>query len=211
MIESGSITVERSMRYSLRKATGRTRVLVYILHGYGQLATYFIRKVQDILPEDVTIVVPEGLHRFYLSGTSGRVGASWMTKEARELDIAENSLNLEQLHQHLLETFQPEKVLVAGFSQGGATAARWVAKSACSFDGFASWASVFPPDVAFPEHIGGSDTKRFFILGSEDPFFDETTATEAKKTYTDAGFEIWNFEGGHDLDPAIMTQLISQL
>ena len=34
-----------------------------------------------------TIIAPQGLHKFYLEGTSGRVGASWMTKENREDDI----------------------------------------------------------------------------------------------------------------------------
>ena len=33
------------------------------------------------------------MHRFYLEGSSGRVGASWMTKEAREDDKKENQTN----------------------------------------------------------------------------------------------------------------------
>ena len=55
-----------------------TKYLCIAFHGYGQLAKYFIRDFESLGPEHVAIV-PEGLHRFYREGMSGRVVASWMT------------------------------------------------------------------------------------------------------------------------------------
>jgi predicted esterase len=212
MIESASIPVERSFRYAVRKAEKQTDVLVYILHGYGQLAGYFIRKVADVLPETVTIVAPEGMHRFYLNGTSGRVGASWMTKEARELDIRENTEMLDKLHERLSAEYQPQKVVVIGFSQGGATAARLIANGAVTVDAFVSWASVFPPDLSFPtETIAAKAQKLDFVLGTQDPYFDGEAAGKACEAYKQLGFGILRFEGGHDLDPVMVQQLIEQL
>lgn len=209
MTTSGSIRVPRSFRYTMRKATTSTQTLVYVLHGYGQLAEYFIRKVQDVLPETVTFVAPEGMHRFYLNGTSGRVGASWMTKEARELDIRENTEMLDHLHEALLAELQPERVIVIGFSQGGATAARWIANGHSRIDAFVSWASVFPADVAFPTAvIAAKAPQRIFVLGTEDPYFNATAMAEAIHSYQQLGFEIVRFDGGHDLDAALVTQLI---
>jgi predicted esterase len=212
MIESASIRVERSFRYSLRKAEQRTDVLVYILHGYGQLAEYFIRKIAGVLPGTVTFVAPEGMHRFYLAGTSGRVGASWMTREARGLDIRENTEMLDLLHDRLVKEYRPQKVAVIGFSQGGATAARWIANGRISADVFVSWASVFPPDLSFPtEAIADKAMYLRFVLGTQDPYFDGPAAETACEAYRQLGFGITRFEGGHDLDPVIVQQLIEQL
>jgi len=212
MIESASIRVGRTLRFSIRRAGGPTHTLVYLLHGYGQLAEYFIRKIADVAPEMVTFVAPEGMHRFYLEGTSGRVGASWMTKEAREVDIRENTEMLDQLHNELFMEFQPKRVIVIGFSQGGATAARWIANGRITADVFVSWASVFPPDLSFPtETIASKVRQRYFVLGTEDPYFDERATEAAMHDYAELGFKTVRFEGGHELNALIIEQLIEHL
>lgn len=212
MITTEHISVERSMRYSLRRASKETKILVYVLHGYGQLASYFLRKLDTVLPETVTFVAPEGMHRFYLQGNSGRVGASWMTKEARELDIAENTRALDRLHGELTETFRPEKILVIGFSQGGATATRWIANGVIRPNGFVSWASVFPPDIATiaTEELNPM-MKKWFVLGTEDPYFDVTNAELACADYETKQFTVLRFEGQHDLNAPLVEQLIMNL
>lgn len=209
MIDSGTVTVERALRYAIRNADTQPLHLVYILHGYGQLAQYFLKKVETILPGNICFVAPEGMHRFYLNGTSGRVGASWMTREARELDIAENTSSLDTLHRHMLEQLKPEKITVVGFSQGGATAARWIANGGIRPDCFISWASVFPPDLDFPSQAVFHPIATTFVVGNNDVFFNEAAVEQACKEYRDRGFSIMRFEGGHDLDANILEQLIS--
>jgi len=212
MITTENISVERSMRYSLRQASKETETLVYVLHGYGQLARYFLRKLENVLPESVTFVAPEGMHRFYLHGNAGRVGASWMTKEARELDILENTIALDRLHLKLLENFQPKKILVIGFSQGGATATRWIANGAIRPNGFVSWASVFPPDIAsIAKEEFDSSMKKWFVLGTEDPYFDVTSTEIACNDYREKQFEVLRFDGQHDLNESLVEQLIMRL
>ena len=209
MISSGLVPVQRSLRYTQRTSTGQPRHLVYLLHGYGQLSRYFIRKVEEVLPEAVCFVAPEGMHRFYLNGTAGRVGASWMTKEARELDIIENTASLDALHTAITENWKPERITVIGFSQGGATAARWLANGAIEADCFVSWASVFPPDIAFPEEQLAPE--RYFVLGNNDPYFNESDAARACAAYEQIGFEVVRFEGVHDLDTAVIEQLLQRV
>ncbi|MFT7345493.1 MAG: putative esterase, partial [Lentimonas sp.] len=70
--------------------------LLIVLHGYGQLSQFFIQKFSS-LTHQCDIIAPEGMHRFYLNGSSGRVGASWMTKEERETDIEDNQKYLEEV------------------------------------------------------------------------------------------------------------------
>jgi hypothetical protein len=78
MIEK--IQSQRTYRYAV-SGNPTAKNLLYVLHGYGHLAPYFIRKFNSL--EDSFIVAPEGMYRFYLYGSSGRVGACWMTKEER--------------------------------------------------------------------------------------------------------------------------------
>lgn len=211
MLKQELIPVERSMRYTLREANNATETLVYLLHGYGQLTEFFLRKVADLLPDTVTLVAPEGMHRFYLEGTAGRVGASWMTKEMRETDILENTHSLDTLHGKLVQQFQPKKTLVIGFSQGGATATRWIANGKISPDGFVSWASVFPPDISNTAGFGNKQFKKWFVLGNEDPYFTVESAAECCRFYAESGFEILRFDGAHVLDQTVVEQIIEML
>jgi hypothetical protein len=89
------ILFEQKRRYYQNDLAGKQKILI-ALHSYGQLAQFFYRKI-SFLSDDWGILVPEGPHRFYLEGSSGRVGASWMTKEWRTQDIEDNIAYLQQL------------------------------------------------------------------------------------------------------------------
>ncbi|MNJ86007.1 Serine hydrolase (FSH1) [compost metagenome] len=193
-----TIDVSSSLRYRIIPSRSETKHLVYILHGYGQLVEYFCQKFTDLNPDDTAFVFPEGRHRFYLRGTSGRVGASWMTKEWREEDIRLNILALDLLHEKMLKSCTPEKITVLGFSQGGATAARWLANGNVLCDHFISWASVYPPDLAVEDHRNLA-RKNTFVLGTEDEFFPKPDQEILISDYQSKGIEIIRFEGTHDI------------
>lgn len=201
------IDVPSSLRYRTIKTEGNTKHVIYVLHGYGQLVAYFCQKFQDIPLKETLFVFPEGRHRFYLKGTSGRVGASWMTKEWREEDIRLNTLSLDLLHQEIVKTHSPEKVTVLGFSQGGATAARWLAYGNMSCDHFISWASVYPPDLALEEYPNLVQ-KNTFVLGSEDEFFPKEEQKNLLLKYQSQGIHTVQFEGAHDIDKETLIRIL---
>jgi predicted esterase len=180
--------------------------LLIVLHGYGQLAEYFIRKFQ-VLEEDFFIVAPEGMHRFYLKGSSGRVGASWMTKEERELDIRTNLNWLNTLLAKLTSENTYQKISLLGFSQGGATAARWFHASN-QFDHFISWASVFPPDLE-QELTATSTTSKsnFFVIGTNDEFVTPDEQKELLNSYELKGFQTITFEGNHTIEETVLKKI----
>ena len=87
MIREHQISIKKTAKvYTLGNITTAKHVIV-VLHGYGQLAKYFINKFKPLVDDDYYIIAPEGLSKFYLNGHSGRVGASWMTKEDRQIEI----------------------------------------------------------------------------------------------------------------------------
>jgi hypothetical protein len=67
----------------------------------------FIQKFKELASENTLIVAPEALSRFYLNGFSGRVGATWMTKEARDTEILDYLNYLNKLLDTLLMDLNP--------------------------------------------------------------------------------------------------------
>ena len=145
------LTVPRTARYAqLGEPSVATRQVWLVCHGYGQLAAYFIRHFAALAAADPALVVvaPEGLSRFYLQGNGGRVGASWMTRDDRLHEIEDQINFLNQLVGSILPCCSADvRLTVLGFSQGTATAARWLAQAAFRPAHLVLWAGEFPPDI----------------------------------------------------------------
>tara|TARA_B110000503_G_C7161004_1_gene419677 strand:+ start:3424 stop:4071 length:648 start_codon:yes stop_codon:yes gene_type:complete len=190
--------------------TEESKVLI-ALHGYGQLPEYFLKRFQPLADLGWTIVAPEGFHRFYTAGTSGRVGASWMTKEDRLTDMVDYVRYLDELAAHLMLT--DCRPVLLGFSQGVATAARWASLGQVSFSRLIFWAGVFPPDLDWNHEIQPLIATPIDVaLGDSDPYFNvqllQDTATLLEKH--GIPHTSHTFEGGHSVDSALLTQLLSK-
>jgi len=187
---------KKHYRYLLCKGTTEfaQKKLLIALHGYGQLIPYFAKKF-DGLEKHTSLLFPEGMHRFYLNGTSGRVGASWMTREERLIDIEDNLSWLNELLEYINSQYEFNEITLLGFSQGGATAARWYFKHQSYFQRLIMWASVFPPDI---EHIEKEVNNGIFVVGNEDPYFLDNMEV-ACEFYRSNKYKIIRFSGAHDI------------
>jgi predicted esterase len=211
-----NINTQKTGRIAVHGQIEKSKTLLIALHGYGQLVPYFIRKFQQVNSDDIMVIAPEGLHRFYLNGTSGRVGASWMTKEARLDDIEDNINYLNQVYSVYNENQTFQKVIVLGFSQGAATAARWIEKTEFRIDAFIQWAGVFPPDLEInANNSKWQSLKHFYVVGNQDPYFAENSndAYNQSEWLNKHNFhsEISTFEGKHDIDPATLNQILEKV
>ncbi|MFZ9028303.1 MAG: alpha/beta hydrolase [Crocinitomicaceae bacterium] len=195
----------KTYRYELIPCKGKSKKVLYVLHGYGQLAKFFIRKF-EVLSEEYHIVAPEGMHRFYLQGSSGRVGASWMTKEARESDIEDNLNWLNALDDKITQQLQVEERHLLGFSQGGATAARWFADNNQLFISIVLWACVFPPDLEPEAETAkfNSDDASTFVIGTEDEYYNTEQQKALIDFYEGLSFKTVTFEGKHNIDSDVL-------
>lgn len=184
----------------------------FVLHGYGQLANYFIRSFNDLDPKENFVIAPEAQSRYYLNGTDGRVGATWMTKEQRETDIKDyiNYLNA------VFESFSDviaEKTIVLGFSQGAATACRWLNNSNLKFDVLVLWAGVYPPDLNLSGRLFKQQIKTYMLVGDRDEYIDEERLAKHKEQITELGLkpEIMRFVGPHKIENEALKQLVTML
>jgi len=180
------------------------------LHGYGQLAEYFIMHFEPIQAGRL-IVAPEGLSRFYLSNNSGRVGASWMTKVDRVNEIKDQHDQLDRIvAQVALGKNIPLHVL--GFSQGTATAIRWVLNTQNAVQRTVLWGGDIPHDVDITELRSKSKTNPLeMVVGTADPYIaEEDVQRFTMKLETDElNYDLCRYDGGHSIESDMLQTLIS--
>ncbi len=210
-MEQNELKFQFKSRYlKIGKLDASTKQLWFVIHGYGQLAEFFIRKFKILEDQNICVIAPEGLSHFYLEDVASRaqtgnnrVGASWMTKENRITDI-ENYL------EYLNSVFEKEvgantgiPITVLGFSQGAATASRWISAGKINFQRLILWAGIFPPDIDFNTTKGIlKDKETFLVYGKKDPFINDARISEMKMLINQLGIspETKVFEGKHDID-----------
>lgn len=186
------------------------KVLILAFHGYGQLAEEFIDNFSFLDPDRYFIVCPEGLHRFYLKGTSGDIGASWMTREDRDTDIS----NYRSFVKAIVESFQLQSFhskILLGFSQGGATASRILPDSGVKFDRFILWASVFPEDMEIELDQSLTTTKNYFVVGNKDRYISAEKAEDQnlRLNASAAFFEFIKFDGLHNIEEKTLLKVLA--
>lgn len=191
-------------------------------HGYGQLASRFIRRFGVLDNGRRLIVAPEALSRFYLSGGTGphsesdKVGASWMTREGRDAEIADQVTYLDLVRERVLgSSTQPGVHVVGfGFSQGAATVCRWAARTAAPPDHLILWGSGIPTDV-----LESAERNRLaratitIVVGSRDPIADGDHVTAHMRQLDAAGLShrFVRFDGGHEIDARVLRDIADGL
>jgi predicted esterase len=220
-IRTEAIAVRRSARLAvLGPERSAVRELWYVLHGYGQLAAPFLEDFRAIDDGTRLIVAPEALSRFYEGDVQARlhrdakVGASWMTREDREAEIADYIAYLDAAHRSLLarlgEFGPPPEVTVLGFSQGGAAAARWVERGRPNAARLVVWGSQFPPELDLADP--GSPMRRaqtVLVIGNRDVFATPKIVEQETARLAAAGFpfRFVSFDGGHRIDDDTLRSL----
>lgn len=170
--------------------------LLVVFHGYGQSA-------DDALAEAVripgasswTVASVQALHRFY-SRKDERVIASWMTRQDREIAIADNVTYVDRA---VAALESPQAPVFVGFSQGAAMAYRAALLGAHRAAGIVALAGDIPPELKTatpprpwpPVLIGAGETDSWYT---------------AAKSGDDAAFlasrhvphDVVRFRGGHE-------------
>ena len=189
----------------------QTRHVWIVFHGYRQLATNFVKKFEALLDEQTWILAPEGLSRFYVEGYTGKVGASWMTREDRLDEIADQQQWLARVMEHVYQEVDPAQVKlhVLGFSQGVATAWRWLVQSDVRPDSFVIYAGKAPREDH--AHLGEKLSKAHVWLtyGEQDEFMQYFAIDEEIKLLKEAFPQlVWfSFEGKHQVYPEPLSKI----
>lgn len=184
-----------------------------VFHGYGQLAEFFIRKFLSYESTDCLIIAPEGTNYSYLNGFHGRVGANWMTRHEREVAIENNHRFLDKLMENILSEFEGIPVIhVLGFSQGAATATRWVSRWSGKVKSLILWAGGFAQDLVLEDVKDAfSETKLILVFGENDELITPESIIKQEELINNLGktFRKITFSGGHELNGEILEKIFN--
>lgn len=184
-----------------------------VFHGYGQLAEFFIRKFLPYDSPNQLIIAPEGTNYSYLKGFHGRVGANWMTRHEREVAIENNHRFLDKLMENILSEFEEIPVIhVLGFSQGVATATRWVSRWSGKVKSLILWAGGFAQDLVLEDvKAVFSETNLIMVLGENDELITPESILKQEELINNLGktFRKISFSGGHELNAEILEKIFN--
>ncbi len=206
------LTFTFKARYRMLGKPGKNiRHLWLICHGHGHLAEYFIKQFACLDDGQHLIIAPEGLSKYYLKGFTGRVGATWMTKEDRLNDIDNYLAYLEAVYNEVKPQLAEDvKVTFFGFSQGAATISRFATQTEVYFDRLVLWAGIFPPDLPPLKSIERIRQKPvYWVYGKQDPYLSAGVMEEQSRLAKTLQInpEVISFEGAHELKEDILIQL----
>ncbi|MFA5907707.1 MAG: hypothetical protein WC815_02920 [Vicinamibacterales bacterium] len=195
MSDLRTIAVRTHGRYLVEAPAGAVATLVGF-HGYQENAAIHMEVLRRIAgPRPLNLISIQALNRFYTRG--GDVVAAWMTKEDRDLAIADNIAYVaEVLTAVAAECGIVRPLLYAGFSQGVAMAYRAAAFVQWPCDGVIALAGDVPPDVA---PVAAGLPTVLLGRGTEDAWYSAEKMKEDESTLHAAGVTVIEhvFTGGH--------------
>ncbi len=201
--------------FKLGEINSQIKAVWFVLHGYGQLAQYFLPKFKSLEKHNICIIAPEGLSHYYLEDASTRsksgstrVGASWMTRENRLTDIENYMTYLNSVFSLEIGNRKDLSITLLGFSQGAATASRWALSQSIYFDRLILWAGILPNDMDFEKGKELLKNKEFkTVYGKNDPFLNENRFGEMKLLSEKLGItaDPVVFDGAHEIhEPTLL-------
>jgi predicted esterase len=168
-------------------------------HGYGEDAHVQLERLRCIPGADRCLLVSiQGLHRFYQRRTN-EVVASWMTRQDRDLAIADNLAYVESVlgavdREHPGET----RLILTGFSQGVAMMFRTAAATSRRVDGVIAVGGDVPPEI---EQSALARVRRALVChGTRDDWYTREIFGRDVQRLREAGVHVdaLEFEGGHE-------------
>jgi predicted esterase len=169
------------------------------LHGYAQVAEDMLVELQQIPgAEHWTKASVQALHPFYTRGDS-KVVASWMTRQDRDLAIADNTAYVLDAINAVREHDESTAPLVlVGFSQGTAMAYRAALRCPSPVTAVVALAGDIPPELkseatlSWPRVLVGVGDREEWYVG---PKLEADLAFLRSRNVT---HELVRFAGGHE-------------
>jgi predicted esterase len=176
-------------------------------HGYAQNAEDMLEELDRIPGSDAwTLVSAQALNRFYSRGDE-KVVASWMTRQDRELAIADNIAYVDRVVHSLLADVPQSRIVYAGFSQGVAMAYRAGVLGSHRARGVIAIGGDIPPEVKtspsdrFPAVlVAAGETDRFYTPAKVD-------ADEAFLGSIGVQYDVFRYRGGHEWTDALRERI----
>jgi predicted esterase len=172
-------------------------------HGYAEGAESQLERLRAIPGSDRWMLVAiQGLHRFYQRRTN-EVIASWMTRQDRDVAIADNLAYVEGVLDEVSREYpHVPRLVFAGFSQGVAMAFRAACATTRRVDGVIAVGGDVPPEID-PASLAHVQTA-LVCRGARDEWYSDEKFQQDVARIRQAGAAVRPvaFDGGHEWSAA---------
>lgn len=202
-----SLTIKRTAHYHLQIPKGEIKSIVFVIHGYAQLAEEFIREFEELKEINALVVAPEALSKFY--NKERKPVANWMTSHEREDEIKDYINYLNELSQHIFQKFGVLPIATLGFSQGVSTLMRWLAQINFQINEVHLCSGSIPPELKKDDLTHLNQTKFNYYYGNQDRLLKpEKASKEVERILTLVEeSKYFPFEGRHEVHQTTIDQL----
>lgn len=197
---------------TLNSLTKDTKNIWLVCHGIGYLSRYFLRYFNELNSKENYIIAPQAPSKYYLNNKYTHIGASWLT---RENTVTETKNVIAYLNKVYLAENIPEhcNFIVLGYSQGVSVVTRWLAQEKIECSHIVLYAGTVPNELSKTvfTYLNNNKTKTTYIVGDEDPFFDEGRKKAEKiriKNIIDPNTNFITFKGAHEVKKEIINSLV---
>ena len=206
MIERNIATTTHGRYLLLPASTPAPAGLLVGFHGYAEGAELQLERLRAIPGADRwTLVSVQGLHRFYQRRTNDVI-ASWMTRQDRELAIADNLGYVEGVVDAATREIgrEPARLVLTAFSQGVAMGFRAATATARRVDGVIAVGGDVPPEL---DAASLARTQKALVCrGASDEWYTDTKFQHDVTRLRESGVTVHavTFEGGHEWSEAVL-------
>ncbi len=211
------IEIKRTARYFQSKVIDdKVKHIIFVFHGYAQNADDFLESLGSLACDEIVIVAPEGLSKFYWKDFTSNPSSSWMTSLERENEI-KDALNYLKI---LSKSIANDSLGIGiqfhalGFSQGAAMASRFVANSTFTFSNLFLYAAQYAHDLDWKQlKKCQSDLHFHLIYGTEDLFISEEKVLKAEAFITEQEFKVntFSFKGKHKIVAEAVDYIVQEI
>lgn len=194
MLITKNIIVQKQIRFFQSKEIKENDEIWILFHGYGQNPIEFYDAFKNFEENNRCFILLEGPSKFYKKGMNGEVGTSWMTSENRDMEI----INLNNMINSIIGSIEVNKVNIFAFSQGVATACRWINKSSLVLGEIILWGSHIPLELTNPI----IELKPQMFFGKLDPFIKEHFVKEIPESMI-----TW-YNGKHNFNELLLRKYV---
>jgi predicted esterase len=204
IIERNVATTTHGRFLIARPSPSDAAPLLVGFHGYAEAAETQMARLQSIPSADEWVVVSiQGLHRFY-QRRADEVIASWMTRQDRELAIADNLVYVSAVIEDVMRERPAPYVVFAGFSQGVAMAFRAAAAGTRPVAGVIAAGGDVPPEIepAGLARVGSA----LVCKGVRDEWYSTAKFDADLRRLREADVRVQQleFDGGHEWSDAVI-------
>ena len=199
MIERSISTGTHGRYLVVPPASAGPAPIIMGFHGYAEGAEAQLERLRAIPGvEQWLLVSVQGLNRFYQRRTN-EVVAGWMTRQDRELAIADNLAYVAGVMDAVGREWPgAPRIVLAGFSQGVAMMFRAAAAAAKPVDGVVAVGGDVPPEL---ERAALARIRAALVCrGMRDEWYTSATFDNDVRRLRDAGTDVRPllFEAGHE-------------